>query len=84
MGILSPPSTGIHGGKGVSVILAQRDVFDLRKAVRHPVDISPEQVGSTESEVIELVDRLKKRDFAPAPGPQCKGCNVRQLCKYRL
>jgi DNA helicase-2/ATP-dependent DNA helicase PcrA len=71
-------------GRREGLDIIEANVFDLRKAMKRPVDISPEKVSSTEFEVTDLVNRLKKRDFAPAPGPRCRGCDVRQLCKYRL
>jgi DNA helicase-2/ATP-dependent DNA helicase PcrA len=71
-------------GRREGLDIIEANVFDLRKAMKRPVDISPERVSSTESEVTDLVNRLKKRDFAPAPGTRCRGCDVRQLCKYRL
>lgn len=63
--------------------VAEANVFDLRRAVKRSVDISAEKIRATEAEVTDLAARLKARDFAPSPGPCCRDCDVRELCKYR-
>jgi len=75
--------TYTSAGRREGLDIIDANIFDLRRAVKRPVDISAGKVQATEAEVITLVDRLKAQDFSPSPGPRCGGCDVRQLCKYR-
>jgi DNA helicase-2/ATP-dependent DNA helicase PcrA len=75
--------TYTSAGRREGLNIIEANIFDLRKKCKRSVDISPEKVQAVESEVIELVDRLKARDFVPSPGRRCRDCDVRRLCKYR-
>ncbi len=58
-------------------------VHDLKTARRHEVDIGNEALHRAETEVVSLVDGLKARQFDPSPGPPCRSCDVKALCKHR-
>ena len=73
-------------GRREGLDIVEANVFALQsknKKIKRPVDISAEEVQAAEIEVMELVGRLKARDFVPSPGTRCKNCDVRRLCKYR-
>jgi hypothetical protein len=75
--------TYTSAGRREGLDIIEANVFDLRHTTKRTVDISTEKVGAAESEVVELVGRLKSRDFVPSPGSRCQGCDVRRLCKYK-
>lgn len=76
--------TYASAGRREGLQIIEANIFDLKKgAQKRAVDISPTKIDETETEVIGLVGRLKSRDFTPSPGAGCRGCDVRQLCKYR-
>jgi DNA helicase-2/ATP-dependent DNA helicase PcrA len=61
-------------------------VHDLRASAakdpgaRAPVAIGPADVAKAESKVLEAANRIRAKDFAPSPGPKCRGCEVRTVC----
>ena len=59
-------------------------VHDLNVGERLEVDVSTSMLGEVEAEVISLVDRLRAREFEPRPGPACRGCDVRPMCRYAV
>ena len=59
-------------------------VHDLNAGKRSAVDVSTSKLEEAEAEVISLVDRLRARDFEPKPGPACRGCDVRPMCRYAV
>ena len=76
--------TYTSAGRREGLQIVEANIFDLKKnAQKRSVDISPNKVSETETKVVELVERLKARDFAPSPGSRCTDCDVRQLCKFR-
>lgn len=76
--------TYTSAGRREGLQIVEANVFDLkRNAQKRAVDISPGKIIETETEMAGLVERLKARDFVPSPGSRCRGCDVRQLCKYR-
>jgi DNA helicase-2/ATP-dependent DNA helicase PcrA len=61
-------------------------VHDLKAGVdptadpRTPVDISKKAIKAAEQVVLDAADRIRARDYAPSPGPKCRGCEVRSVC----
>jgi len=73
-------------GRREGLNIVEANIFALQNKannMKRPVDISEEKVLAAESEVTDLVGRLRARDFVPSPGAGCKRCDVRRLCKYR-
>ncbi len=57
-------------------------VHDLTDAKRTPVDVTPTSVSQAESRVVQLVDRLKGKDFTAQPAQKkCAACDVRLMCR---
>ena len=60
-------------------------IHDLKGAKRATVDVSPAAVKRSEDEVVQLVERLKKKDFSPAPATKkCSSCDVRPMCRHAV
>ena len=57
-------------------------VHDLKGRRRDPVDVSAAGVGAAEATVVEIVSRLRQRDFSPRPSAACATCDVRALCRH--
>jgi DNA helicase-2/ATP-dependent DNA helicase PcrA len=57
-------------------------LHDLNVGERRQVDISTQSVERAEAAVVDLVDRLKARQFEPHPGPACRSCDVRAICRF--
>ena len=76
--------TYTSAGRREGLHIIEANVFDLKKdAQKRAVDISPSKIVENETEVVGLVERLKSRDFVASPGPRCRDCDVRQICKYK-
>ena len=56
-------------------------VHDLKAGARSSADIAPPSVAAAEVVILDAADRLRARDFAPSPGPACRRCEVRTVCK---
>jgi DNA helicase-2/ATP-dependent DNA helicase PcrA len=57
-------------------------VHDLRSASRVSIDVDAEAVGNAEAAVTEAAARVKARDYKPNPGPRCRSCEVRTICRF--
>jgi DNA helicase-2/ATP-dependent DNA helicase PcrA len=57
-------------------------VHDLKAADRQSVDVSPSAVLASEHTVASSVRDLKGRDFRAKPGPPCRRCDVKSLCRW--
>jgi DNA helicase-2/ATP-dependent DNA helicase PcrA len=61
-------------------------VHDLRASAakdpgaRSPVAIDATDITAAEATVREAADRIRSKDFTPAPGPKCRKCEVRTVC----
>jgi len=56
-------------------------VHDLAAGDRLPVDVAPTTIAAAEARVVDLVDRLRRRDFTPSPAKKtCRHCDVRRIC----
>jgi DNA helicase-2/ATP-dependent DNA helicase PcrA len=76
--------TYTSAGRREGLDIVEANVFDLKdSAKKRAVDINSSKIQQTELEIVNLVERLKSRDFVPAPGSRCRDCDVRRLCKYR-
>lgn len=56
-------------------------VHDLKAGSRADVDVTVTAVAASEVVIMGAADRLRARDYAPSPGPQCRRCEVRTVCK---
>jgi DNA helicase-2/ATP-dependent DNA helicase PcrA len=57
-------------------------VHDLRNAQRIPVPVDEGDVEAAEDLVVDLVGRLRRREFEPLPERErCGLCDVRPMCK---
>lgn len=69
--------------EGLTVTAAY--VHDLKDASRKSVDVSAKTVKQSEGDVIQLVDRLRKKDFTPSPATKkCAACDVRPMCQHAV
>lgn len=57
-------------------------VHDLKRAARDPVGVAPGDIQTAEQTVTEAAARIRARDYAPNPGPGCRSCEVRTVCKH--
>jgi CRISPR/Cas system-associated exonuclease Cas4 (RecB family) len=56
-------------------------IHDLKAADREPVDVSPAAITASEQTVEATVTKLRQRTYRPSPGPRCRRCDVRNLCR---
>ena len=56
-------------------------VHDLKAGTRTDVDITAGAVTASEVVILEAAERLRARDYSPSPGPGCRRCEVRTVCK---
>ena len=66
--------------EGLNVLVAY--IHDLDTGDRLEVDISTAKLGETEAEIVSLIDRIHERKFEPQPGPACRRCDVRPICRF--
>lgn len=59
-------------------------VHDLKAGVRGAVPVDAAAIESAERTVTEAAVRLRQRDYAPNPGPRCRRCEVRLVCRAAL
>ena len=71
-----------HAGRREGLDVRAAYVHDLDTAERLEVDVSTSRLVEAEAEVISLVERLREREFVPRPGPACRGCDVRPMCRF--
>jgi len=57
-------------------------VHDLKAADRQPVPVDPDAVSQAEAVVSEAAARVRARDYHPNPGPRCRRCEVRTICRF--
>src|SRR6266542_479430 len=57
-------------------------IHDLKAGARLTVDVDEAAIESAEAKVQEAADRLRVRDYTPSPGPQCRSCEVRPVCRF--
>ena len=57
-------------------------IHDLKAANRQPVDLSPAAIAASERTVETTVADLRQRIFYASPGPRCRRCDVRSLCRW--
>ena len=56
-------------------------VHDLKASHRLPVDVTGQATSEAKQIVTEAAVRLRHHDFTPNPGPRCRACEVRTICK---
>lgn len=56
-------------------------VHDLKASHRLPVDVTAPATSDAENVVADVAVRLRHHDFTPNPGPRCRTCEVRTICK---
>ena len=56
-------------------------VHDLKASNGASVDVTATAKSETEKVVAEVAVRLRRHDFTPNPGPRCRTCEVRTICK---
>ncbi len=56
-------------------------VHDLKAGVRCTVPVDPAAIDQVERTVTEAAVRLRQRDYQPNPGPRCRRCEVRLVCR---
>ena len=59
-------------------------VHNLKLGAREEVDVGAAAIDTAERTIGEAAERLRARDYAPAPGPRCRGCEVRTVCRYAV
>ena len=59
-------------------------VHDLKAGARTNADVTPPAVADAETVILAAADRLHERDYSPSPGPACRRCEVRTICKAAL
>ncbi len=59
-------------------------VHDLRAGRRDTVDVDAAAVGSAELVVADAAARLRARYYVANPGPRCRRCEVRTVCRHAL
>jgi len=57
-------------------------IHDLKAGARQEVDVRAPALTSAEETVREAAVRLRARDFSPSPGPGCRRCEVRTVCRW--
>lgn len=57
-------------------------VHDLNVGDRYQINVSSSCLQEAEAEVISLVDRLRAHEFEPRPGPVCRSCDVKAICRF--
>jgi DNA helicase-2/ATP-dependent DNA helicase PcrA len=57
-------------------------VHDLKKAARDPVGVAAADIQAAEETVTTAAARIRARDYIPNPGPGCRACEVRSVCKH--
>lgn len=68
--------------KGWSVTSAF--VHDLHGDRRHPVSVEKEKMRVTLGKVEELSDGIRDRHFDPKPGPHCRECDHKRICRHSV
>lgn len=56
-------------------------VHDLKAGSRSAVDVGTDAVSEAEVTILGAAERLRDRDYEPSPGPACRRCEVRTVCK---
>ena len=56
-------------------------VHDLRAGARSDVDVTAGTVAEAEVLILSSAERLRARDYEPSPGPRCRRCEVRTVCR---
>ena len=56
-------------------------VHDLKTGVRGAVPVDSAAIDRAERTVTEAAVRLRQRDYRPNPGPRCRRCEVRLVCR---
>lgn len=59
-------------------------VHDLRAGERSEVQITDAAIAGAEATVLMAADRIRQRDYAPSPGPICRTCEVRTVCRAAI
>lgn len=59
-------------------------VHDLKAGVRGAVPVDSPAIDQAERTVTDAAVRLRQRDYSPNPGPRCRRCEVRLVCKAAL
>ena len=57
-------------------------IHDLKAADRQPVDVSPAAITASAHTVETTVAGLRQRIFHASPGPRCRRCDIRSLCRW--
>jgi DNA helicase II / ATP-dependent DNA helicase PcrA len=57
-------------------------IHDLKGADRQPIDVSTAAITASEQTVESSVADLRQRIFRASPGPRCRRCDVRSLCRW--
>jgi DNA helicase-2/ATP-dependent DNA helicase PcrA len=70
----------VDAGRREGLTVRGAYVHDLGKATRTDVEVDSRAVAAAEKVVREAADRIRARDYLPAPGSRCRGCEVRTVC----
>ena len=57
-------------------------IHDLKAADRQPIDVSTAAIAASEQTVESTAADLRERIFHAKPGPRCRRCDVRNLCRW--
>lgn len=69
--------------------LVVKDAFvhnlrETRDAARLPVPVGAPDIEQAEERVRELISGIRGKEWAARPGPVCKRCDVRPICRFRI
>lgn len=56
-------------------------VHDLKATDRTTIPVGPADVAAAETVAADAADRIRARDYHPSPGPACRRCEVRSVCR---
>jgi len=57
-------------------------VHDMKAAVRQPIPVDPQTVADAEAVVAGAAGKIRAREYTPSPGPCCRRCEVRTICRH--
>lgn len=69
-------------GRREGLDVAAAYLHDLKASSRATVGVSGEDIARAEETVSDAAARIRDRDYRPNPGPKCRGCEVRRLCRH--
>lgn len=66
--------------EGLGIRVSKLSLYFIDDNVKVSTSRTDEQLEACRTEILELVEEMKKSDFAPTPGFVCKFCDFRLIC----